>query len=286
MKESIKCLQETLDIREKHFGSSHPAVAATYNNLSVLHGKIGDFKTAEPYCKKALEIRQKFSNLAILCQHLGKYDEVEYYYQRALEIYQTELGPDDPNIAKTMNHLANCYLKQGKYRAAEATYKKVLDTVETRDIPGGPDRSPVHSAAWVMNASTESCSIKRNDSVCMTPGTPGGGWYKSTPVQSPTVSSTLRNLSNVYREQGQVDKANELDQLIQQKVLDKAQQDRVFQLLSEAESSTESSLASATRAGKSHQAFRAKRPSLSQSVRRLFRFKVDTTDTQDAPTSH
>ena len=59
MKEAIKCLQETLDIREKHFGSGHPAVAATYNNLSVLHGKIGDFKTAEPYCKKALEIRQK-----------------------------------------------------------------------------------------------------------------------------------------------------------------------------------------------------------------------------------
>ena len=38
-------------------------------------------------------------------------------------------------------------------------------------------------------------------------------------------------------------------------VLDKAQQDRVFQLLSEAESSTESSLASATRAGKSHQVY-------------------------------
>ena len=59
MKEAIKCLHETLDIREKHFGMGHPAVAATYNNLSVLHGKIGDFKTAEPYCKKALEIRQK-----------------------------------------------------------------------------------------------------------------------------------------------------------------------------------------------------------------------------------
>ena len=59
MKEAIKCLHETLDIREKHFGLGHPAVAATYNNLSVLHGKIGDFKTAEPYCKKALEIRQK-----------------------------------------------------------------------------------------------------------------------------------------------------------------------------------------------------------------------------------
>lgn len=32
---------------------------------------------------------------------------MEYYYQRALEIYQTELGPDDPNIAKTLNHLVS-----------------------------------------------------------------------------------------------------------------------------------------------------------------------------------
>ena len=42
--------------------------------------------------------------------------------------------------------------------------------------------------------------------------------FSPFPLSSPTVSSTLRNLSNVYREQGQVDKANELDQLIKQKV--------------------------------------------------------------------
>jgi kinesin light chain len=307
MKEAIKCLHETLDIREKHFGLGHPAVAATYNNLSVLHGKIGDFKTAEPYCKKALEIRQKllgathpdvakqFSNLAILCQHLGKYDEVEYYYQRALEIYQTELGPDDPNIAKTLNHLANCYLKQGKYRAAEATYKKVLDSVDTREAPGSggvPGQSPTHSTAWVLNTSPENTSIttKRSDSMCLTPGTPGGGgpggWFRSTPIQSPTVNSTLRNLSNLYREQGQLDKAEELDRLTKQKTLDKSQQERVFELLSEVESSAEGSLNSATQPSKSQQAFRGKRPSLSQSVRRLFRLKVDTEEPVPPPDSH
>ena len=38
-------------------------------------------------------------------------------------------------------------------------------------------------------------------------------------LYSPTVNSTLRNLSNLYREQGQLDKAEELDRLTQQKVL-------------------------------------------------------------------
>lgn len=93
-----------------------------------------------------------------------------------------------------------------------------------------------------------------------------------------------------------MDKAEELDRLTQQKVphnsfskfarlcpalslnaqsLDKSQQERVFELLSEVESSVENSSSSSSQPTKSQQAFRGKRTSLSQSVRRLFRFKVD-----------
>ena len=54
-------LQETLEIRENLFGMNHPTVASTLNNLSVLHGKCGNYKTAEPYCQRAIEIRQKVS---------------------------------------------------------------------------------------------------------------------------------------------------------------------------------------------------------------------------------
>ena len=109
---------------------------------------------AEPLCKRALEIREKvlgsdhpdvakqLNNLALLCQNQGKYEEVERsveknwnlsdesvfhrYYQRALEIYESKLGQDDPNVAKTKNNLASAYLKQGKYKEAEILYKQVL----------------------------------------------------------------------------------------------------------------------------------------------------------------
>ena len=47
------------------------------------------------------------------------------YYQRALEIYESKLGQDDPNVAKTKNNLASAYLKQGKYKEAEILYKQV-----------------------------------------------------------------------------------------------------------------------------------------------------------------
>lgn len=51
------------------------------------------------------------------------------YYQRALEIYESKLGQDDPNVAKTKNNLASAYLKQGKYKEAEILYKQVRKSV-------------------------------------------------------------------------------------------------------------------------------------------------------------
>ena len=59
---------------------------------------------------------------------------MERYYQRALEIYETKLGPDDSNVAKTKNNLASAYLKQGKYKEAEVLYKEVLDRAHVQEL--------------------------------------------------------------------------------------------------------------------------------------------------------
>lgn len=42
---------------------NYEQVAATLNNLSVLRGKLGDYKLAESLCRRALEIRQKVRDL-------------------------------------------------------------------------------------------------------------------------------------------------------------------------------------------------------------------------------
>ena len=64
----------------------------------------------------------------IVCvKNFNTFHGVQYsrYYQRALEIYESKLGQDDPNVAKTKNNLASAYLKQGKYSEAELLYKQV-----------------------------------------------------------------------------------------------------------------------------------------------------------------
>ncbi|KAK6182525.1 hypothetical protein SNE40_010189 [Patella caerulea] len=218
-KEAANLLNDALGIREKTLGMDHPAVAATLNNLAVLYGKRGKYKEAEPLCKRALEIREKvlgkdhpdvakqLNNLALLCQNQGKYEEVEQYYQRALEIYESKLGPDDPNVAKTKNNLASAYLKQGKYKQAEGLYKEVLTRAHEKEfgkVEG--DNKPI----WMRAEEREENKGKYKDGA---PPPDYGGWHKApAKVDSPTVTTTLKNLGALYRRQGKYEAAETLEE--------------------------------------------------------------------------
>ncbi|XP_031557791.1 kinesin light chain 1-like isoform X2 [Actinia tenebrosa] len=245
-KEAANLLHDALTIREKTLGEDHPAVAATLNNLAVLYGKRGKYKDAEPLCKRALEIREKvlgkdhpdvakqLNNLALLCQNQGKYDEVEQYYQRALEIYTTKLGPDDPNVAKTKNNLASAYLKQGKYKAAETLYKQVL----TR----------AHEREFGTSGELDDDGKRGKDNA---PYGEYGGWHKAAKVDSPTVTTTLRNLGALYRRQGKFEAAETLEDCAlrsRQSVnaLDVVRQKKVAQLLAEESGSYPNSLSTSS----------------------------------------
>lgn len=215
-KEAANLLNDALTIREKTLGENHPAVAATLNNLAVLYGKRGKYKDAEPLCKRALEIREKvlgsdhpdvakqLNNLALLCQNQGKYEEVEKYYQRALNIYESKLGPDDPNVAKTKNNLASAYLKQGKYKDAETLYKEVLTRAHEREFGIISDQN---KPIWQVAEEREENKNNLDD----VPYGEYGGWHKAAKVDSPTVTTTLKNLGALYRRQGKYEAAETLE---------------------------------------------------------------------------
>ena len=228
-KEAANLLNDALAIREKTLGENHPAVAATLNNLAVLYGKRGKYKDAEPLCKRALEIREKvlgsdhpdvakqLNNLALLCQNQGKYEEVEKYYQRALAIYESKLGEDDPNVAKTKNNLASAYLKQGKYKEAEILYKQVLTRAHEREF-GSIDES--NKPIWQVAEEREENKNNTEQSggglgvaggTGSTPFSEYGGWHKAAKVDSPTVTTTLKNLGALYRRQGKYEAAETLE---------------------------------------------------------------------------
>ncbi|XP_070579009.1 kinesin light chain 1-like isoform X13 [Ptychodera flava] len=244
-KEAANLLQDALAIREKTLGPDHPAVAATLNNLAVLYGKRGKYKEAEPLCKRALEIREKvlgkdhpdvakqLNNLALLCQNQGKYEEVEWYYQRALEIYQSKLGPDDPNVAKTKNNLASAYLKQGKYKAAETLYKQVLTRAHEKEFGAG-DEKPIWMQAEEREEGKQSKAQQKGKGKDNAPYGEYGGWHKAAKVDSPTVTTTLKNLGALYRRQGKYEAAEILEDCAiraRKNALDVVRQAKVVELL-------------------------------------------------------
>uniref|UniRef100_A0A8C6LSF9 Kinesin light chain n=1 Tax=Nothobranchius furzeri TaxID=105023 RepID=A0A8C6LSF9_NOTFU len=241
-KEAANLLNDALAIREKTLGRDHPAVAATLNNLAVLYGKRGKYKEAEPLCKRALEIREKvlgkdhpdvakqLNNLALLCQNQGKYEEVEYYYMRALEIYQTKLGPDNPNVAKTKNNLASCYLKQGKFKQAETLYKEILTRAHEREFGCVDDEN---KPIWMHPQMCKSILTEETS-----PFGEYGGWYKACKVDSPTVTTTLKNLGALYKRQGKFEAAETLEEAAmrsRKQGLDNVHKQRVAEVLSEPE---------------------------------------------------
>ncbi|XP_065562598.1 uncharacterized protein LOC136028695 isoform X2 [Artemia franciscana] len=220
-KEAANLLNDALQIREKTLGENHPAVADTLNSIAIFYAKHGKYKEAEPLCKRALEIREKahgkdhpdvatqLYNLALLCQNQGKYEEAERYNQRALEIYESQLGPDDPNVAKTKNNLASAYSKQGKYKEAEILYKKVLTRAHEKEFGSiyyffGGDNKPV----WQVAEERE--EMKRTNGVPVLHAEHGGS-HKAAKVDSPTVTTTLKNLAALYRLQGKYEAAETLE---------------------------------------------------------------------------
>uniref|UniRef100_A0A8C4QYL9 Kinesin light chain n=1 Tax=Eptatretus burgeri TaxID=7764 RepID=A0A8C4QYL9_EPTBU len=134
------------------------------------------------------DVAKQLNNLALLCLNQSKFPEVEHYYKRALDIYEAQLTSDDPNVAKTKNNLASCYLKQGKYKEAEILYKEVLTSMHEKtfgNIEGENQPIWMHAEERELNKVGCATSMKQ--------------------------TTTLRNLSALYKRQGKMEAANILD---------------------------------------------------------------------------
>jgi tetratricopeptide (TPR) repeat protein len=100
--EAAKVAKEALKVAEETYGSHHPNVATSLNNLAALY------------------------------EAQGKYAEAEPLYKRSLEIVEEALGPDYPHVASVLENTAKCYRKMGKEDEAEkleARAKKIRSNI-------------------------------------------------------------------------------------------------------------------------------------------------------------
>jgi len=129
--EAESVYEEALKVAEDTFGSDHPNVAISLNNLAGLYISKGNYAEIEPLYERALEIVEKahgpdhpdvaisLKNLAELYYNQGRYAEAEPLYKRSLKILEKVLGPDHPEVAIMLEHMAELHKKIGKEDEAE-----------------------------------------------------------------------------------------------------------------------------------------------------------------------
>lgn len=133
-------LERALAFGRASFGTDHPQVAQSLNDLGVLHRERGDVAGARPLLEECLAIRRRvlgpshpdvaitLVELARVYTDQGLLDESEPLIRQALEIRTTVLGPRHRETATSTNELALLLWDRGQLDEAETLFAKNLQT--------------------------------------------------------------------------------------------------------------------------------------------------------------
>ena len=124
---------------------------------------------------------------------------------RALTIREKALGPDHPDVAVSLNNLAELYRAQGRYADAEPLHKRALTIREKALGPNHPDVAlSLNNLAGIDVAqgrySDAEPLLKRALAIR----------EKALGPNHPDVAQALNNLAELYRAQGRYDDAEPL----------------------------------------------------------------------------
>jgi tetratricopeptide (TPR) repeat protein len=180
-----------LEGHEKALGHDHTSTLATVNELGLVYRNQGKSDTAEEMFRRALEGREKalgcdhtltlatVHELSLVYRDQGKSDTAEEMFRRVLEGREKALGRDHTSTLATVNKLGLVYRDQGKLDKAAEMFWRVL---EGHEKALGRDHT--------LTLSTVNREALGRD-------------YTST-------LATVNELGIVYRNQGKLDKAEEM----------------------------------------------------------------------------
>lgn len=140
-------------------------LAALYHNLGGLAHARGDFATAEPLARRAIEIRAQAvdarapallldrSAHAAILSGLGRTEEAEASIRDLLGDLEPALGPDHPEVAVAINNLAAILQRKGALADAETLYRRVIAIREARlGVDSATLAGPLNNLGTVLRA--------------------------------------------------------------------------------------------------------------------------------------
>jgi Flp pilus assembly protein TadD len=173
-----------------------------------------EFAEAAEYFRQAAELVPAGEELALavylnqqgrMAIYAGDYTGAEPPIERALAIREKSLGPEHPDVAKSLNSLASIYDSQGKYAEAELLDKRALAIREKSLGPEHPDvAKSLNSLAIryrVQGKYAEAEPLYKR-SLAIT--------EKARGPEHPDVAGILNNLAVLYYSQGKYAEAEPL----------------------------------------------------------------------------
>jgi tetratricopeptide (TPR) repeat protein len=143
--------RNSLEIRQKQLGYTHPEVATTLNNLALLYWDWDRIDDAESIYLESIRIREyhygadhpevatSLNNLALMFSEQERYSECELLFRRALTIRKKWLGDGDIMTAQSLNNLAGTLYRTGIFSESEIFFRLALDIYEQQLDPEHPE---------------------------------------------------------------------------------------------------------------------------------------------------
>ncbi len=181
--QAVELLRRSLAITEQALGASHPDVAVALTTLAKLHFKRRDFAKADRLLLRLLETKRALGkdhpevatvlgSLAKLRQAVNKHGPAEQLWRQSLSIRERAFAPNDPILATTLEHVADCSAAQdGKLLDAIALRERALLIREAAVGAGHPSVATARAKLGELRAR------------------PGGGAAPAAPNAAPPRSS-------------------------------------------------------------------------------------------------
>ena len=153
---AITCLEYQLNIFQNYFGKNSSEYALSLNNIGILFYHIGEYKKAELYYTKSLEIEKNkdnidslsygntFYNLGVLNYTIGNYIKAEKYFLKFLEIFEQ-------NKTQYLSYAISLMGLGGVYEAIGDYCKAEKHLLEAKKILFQEKDTPIMDKATLLN---------------------------------------------------------------------------------------------------------------------------------------
>jgi len=188
-------------------------MARSMNYLALVKQIRGDYSAAEALYRSALgaceqhpvDLAAILLNQARLCGAEGKLDQAEALCRRSLGIHRSQLGPDHPSVADTLDVLGWIQLRRGRYAEAESDYRQSL-AIREKAKPA----SELDKAGTLNDLGSLEGSLGRYSEAEQSYRRVLAIRQKALGAGHPDVADTMLRLAELYRVQRQFSRAEHL----------------------------------------------------------------------------